>query len=374
MYPTDSEKTAKPNSKFFLFVKKEAFFFITLALTMLASIVSAPQVAAIRWNVICALFCLLLVCAGFKHSNLLTSLASKTIRAFNTPRRLGFIIILITGGLAMLVTNDVALITVVPLTMIIAKLSGENPSLLIIMETLSANILSALTPFGNPQNLYLYSFYSIPTAEFFRYTAPVCILGLLLVLAVNFFFNGGGNYATDVADVEIRNKPLLAVSLAGFSLNVLSILRMVDYRISLAVTAALFLVFNWRMFLKVDYFLLLTFVCFFLFTSSVTGMPAVRSLFSKLLTTPDSVLIVSAAVSQVISNVPTAALLSGFTDHYRELLLGVTIGGAGTLIASLANLISFRIYAAEYKTKKYLRAYTLLNIGILIFLVLFAVI
>lgn len=357
-------------AKLLPFIKKEAFFLITLAVTLAAAFVKAPDFSAIHWNVISALFCLMLVCAGFDRCNALTSLAGITIRAFNTPRRLGFILIAVTGALAMLVTNDVALLTIVPLTLTIARMSGENPALLIILETLSANVCSALTPFGNPQNLYLYSFYSIPTGDFFAITAPFCAVGLLVLLVINFLVNRGGYYATDATKAEITNKPLLAVSAAGFALNVLSVLRLVDYRISLAATVLLFLVLGRRMFLKVDYFLLLTFVCFFLFTGSVTGMPAVKQLFSHLLTSSDAVFLTAAAASQVISNVPAAVLLSGFTPHYRELLLGVSAGGMGTLVASLASLISYKLYANEYKTKKYMHTFTLLNVLVLAIVIL----
>lgn len=358
-------------SRLLPFMKKEAVFLAALALTALASAFSAPQVSAIRWNVIAALFCLMLVCAGFERCNVLIFLAGRAIRAFRTPRLLGLVLVLVTGALAMLVTNDVALITMVPLTMAIARMSGENPSLLVILETLSANVLSALTPFGNPQNLYLYSYYSIPTGEFFAITAPFCAFGLLLILLANLLFNGGGSYETTAPEAKVENRPLLLISAACFCLNVLSILRVLDYRISLAATAVIFLVFAPRLLLRVDWFLLLTFVCFFLFTSSVTGIPAVRALFSKALTTPASVLLGSAAVSQVISNVPAAALLSGFTGHYKELLLGVSAGGLGTLAASLASLISYRFYAAEYGVKKYMRAFTVLNAGMLGLLLVF---
>lgn len=346
--------------------KKEPFFVVTLLLTVVLSFFSRPHISAVHWNVISTLFSLMIICAAFQKCKLLTSLASAALNKFKTPRRLGFAMIFTAGGLAMFVTNDVALLTVVPLTLIMAQVSGEDPFMLIIFETIAANILSALTPFGNPQNLYLYSFFKIPPEKFFEMMIPFCLFGTALLCAANFFFNKGGTYKTQKHKFEICNGRLLAGASAAFIANILSVIGFIDYRIALVFTLITFLIIAPKLILKADFFLLMTFVLFFLFTDSVTQIPPLRNLFTHALNSRLAVLIASAGLSQIISNVPAAVLVSGFTNNYREILYGVSAGGLGTLVASLASLISYRFYVRSYKSGRYLKAFFALNFGILI--------
>lgn len=347
-------------------VKREPFFFITLFITLIFALISHPSISAVNWSVISTLFSLMLVCQAFEQSGLLALLARAALGMFCSPAKLGLAMIVTTGVLAMLITNDVALLTVVPLTLTMAKESGKDPYMLIILETMSANLFSALTPFGNPQNLYLYSYYGITAGEFIKVMLPLCLLGAALLVVLNLLFNRGDAYKTESAKTVIGDKRLLLRAAAAFVIIILSILRVLDYRIALAAT--LIILFSPRLILKADYFLLATFVLFFLFTDSVTGISAVSVFFSKMLSSKNAVVLLSAAASQIISNVPTAVLLSGFTDSYKELLYGVSAGGLGTLVASLASLISYKLYIKKYKGGKYLKAFTLLNFGALIFL------
>ena len=355
--------------KIVLLVKKEPFFVITLLLTVSFSIFSKPHISSVHWNVIATLFSLMLICHAFDQCRLLTSLAGKVLCTFKTPRKLGFAMIFATGVFAMFVTNDVALLTVVPLTMQMAKVSKKDPYLLIILETMAANLFSALTPFGNPQNLFLYSYFHIPVSGFFKIMIPFCLISGLLLVLINLVFNTGNAYKVEARKFELFDSRLLIGASAAFLLNILSVFRMIDYWISLAATLLIVIFFAPRLLLKVDYILLMTFVLFFLFTDSVTGIPMIKTFFAGLLNSKLSVLLASAGLSQIISNVPAAVLISGFTMHYRELLYGVSAGGLGTLVASLASLISYKLYIHEYKSARYIRIFSLMNFGVLFILI-----
>jgi Na+/H+ antiporter NhaD/arsenite permease-like protein len=324
-----------------------------------------PHIAAVDWSVISTLFSLMLVCLAFEECQLLTSLAGLALGTFKTPAKLGLAMIFFTGALAMFVTNDVALLTVVPLTMMMAKVSRKDPIMLIILETMSANIFSALTPFGNPQNLYLYSYYKIPFSSFFGIMIPFALLGVVLMCVINLLFNKGDAYKTEEQKPKICDKKLLYGASAIFLLNILSVFRVVDYRIVLAATVLLFLCLAPRLIVKVDYFLLLTFVLFFLFTDSIMGIPLIRAFLAGVLNSKSNVLLLSAGLSQVISNVPAAVLIAGFTKSYKEVLYGVSAGGLGTLVASLASFISYKLYARKYKAKRYVKVFSVLNFGAL---------
>jgi Na+/H+ antiporter NhaD/arsenite permease-like protein len=352
-------------------LKAEPFFVITLIATLALSFISRPHLKAISWNVIAILFSQMLVCGALEECSVLQSLAEWILGVFRTPVKLGLAMVLFTGALAMFVTNDIALFTVVPVTLSMAKITGKGPHLLVILETIAANLFSAVTPFGNPQNLYLYTFFDISAPEFFSIMLPFGLLGvILLLLAVPVLCRGTG-HQTEKRPFIVCNPKLMTGALIAFVLNILTVLRLLDYRLSLAASILIFILLAPKLFKSVDYILLLTFVLFFLFTDELTSVPAVRSLFSGLLSSKLSVLLSSAAVSQVISNVPAAVLLSGFTPHYKELLYGVSAGGLGTLIASLASLISYKLYIKEFAPEKrrYLKYFLILN-GIFLVLIL----
>jgi Na+/H+ antiporter NhaD/arsenite permease-like protein len=348
--------------------EKEPFFLVILLLTLALLPFSRPHFSAVHWDVIATLFSLMLTCLAFEQCRFLSSLSGAAAGAFSSRRMLGFALIAATGVLAMFVTNDVALFTVVPLTLLLAQASGKDPALLIILETISANVFSPLTPFGNPQNLYLYSFYKIPPAVFFQTMLPFCLMGGAILFALHFALSGGGPAAGRSSPFEIDDARLFAGASAAFALNVLSVLRILDFRIALAATLLIFIAAAPRLFLRVDYFLLLTFVLFFLFSDSITGIPWIRLFFHRALHTQTAVLLGSAALSQVISNVPAAVVISGFTGRYRELLYGVSAGGLGTPVASLASIISYKLYIRRYPNGKYMRKFLILNFSALLLL------
>lgn len=348
---------------------KEPFFLITLAATIIVSFFSLPKASAIHWNVLAILFSQMLVCIAFEECQLLNNLAGAALSRFSTPKKLGVAMVTLTGLMAMLVTNDIALLTVVPLTLKMAKMTRKNPYILIILETVAANIFSAFTPFGNPQNLYIFTYFNISIKEFFGTMLPFLLFGTFIMLLFTLVLSRGKTYDFEKQKIELKNKKLLIGASTAFVLNILAVLRLVDYRISLAVTVIIFLVFAPKLFLKADYILLLTFVLFFLFTDALTAIPEVKALLASVLKSESGVLLISAGVSQVISNVPAAVLLSVFTPHYRQLLYGVSAGGLGTLIASLASLISYKLYIKEYTAKKYLAVFLIINFAFLVILV-----
>lgn len=357
------------NKKVLSNAAKEPFFVITLLLTVVFSFFSKPHISAVHWNVIATLFSLMLICHAFDRCQLLSSLAGLALSVFKTPKKLGLVMIFATGVFAMFMTNDVALLAVVPLTMKMAKVSKKDPLILIILETMSANLFSALTPFGNPQNLYLYSYFKIQPLDFFKMMIPFCLIGVLLLVLINLIFNTGNAYKVEAQKFRIFDNKLFIGASVAFFLNILSVFRIIDYRITFSVTLLIFLLLAPHLITKVDYLLLMTFVLFFLFTDSVTGIQMIKAFFAGVLNSKLSVLLASAGLSQIISNVPAAVLISGFTPHFRELLYGVSAGGLGTLVASLASLISYKFYIREYKPGKYMRMFSLLNFGVLIIMI-----
>lgn len=352
-------------------LKDEPFFLITLTATIVLAIFSKPHATAIHWSVISILFAQMLVCAAFEECALLTSLAGWIVSVFGTPKKLGLAMVLFTGVLAMFITNDIALLTVVPVTISIAKITGRGPHILVVLETISANLFSAMTPFGNPQNLYLYTYFNIPVTEFFHIMLPFGLLGVILLVVSVPLLCRGGCYEAQKTPFVTKNPRLLAGALLVFLVNILSVLRVVDYRIALGLAFLVFLVLAPRLFKAADYVLLLTFVLFFLFTDALTSLPAVQGFFGSLLSSETSVLFTSVTLSQLISNVPAAVVLSSFTEHYRALLFGVSAGGLGTLIASLASLISYKLYIKTFQTEKqvYLKVFYVSNLAFLVVMV-----
>lgn len=324
------------------------------------------------WRVLSLLFCLMAVVAGFNEEGVFSGLAKSLAKRIRTSRGLYASMVLLSFFSAMVITNDVALITFVPFTLLLAESVGQrkNLILLIVMETAAANLGSALTPVGNPQNLYLYSRFSFSAAEFFFYTVPVTAISLVLILLCGLFIK---NEELSCASDEAFHidKPLKLFIYTGlFAVCLLSVFRAVHYTVPLVLTVILLLIFNRRLFSRVDYGLLLTFMFFFIFVGNLQRIESVRAFLSSVIAGRE--MITSVLVSQVISNVPAAMLLSGFTENKGALLLGVNIGGLGTPVASLASLISLQLYrkSSGAETGKYLLFFTVINAAFLILLTL----
>lgn len=352
------------------FLKKESVMTIAVILAVLSSFISSPKMEYIDFRVLILLFNLMIVVSAYRKLSVMDSIAVSILKKCNNSSTLSFALVFITFFSSMIITNDVALITFVPLSLITLEKAGINPIKTVVLQTIAANLGSCFTPIGNPQNLYIYSFYSVPSAEFFRITGVIILISAI-VLAVVTLISDRNNLTVDIKPIYPSSKTDTIVFSALFIIILLSVFNVIDYKIVLLITILTVFIVDRSLFMKVDYALLITFIGFFVFIGNISAVPAVRDFMSSLLRTPESTFFTSIAMSQIISNVPATVLLSGFTDHFKELLLGVNIGGMGTLIASLASLISYKIYAAENneETSAYMKKFTLYNIiGLLIFI------
>lgn len=320
---------------------------------------------------LCCLFGTLAVVCALKNIHFFAILARKVIRLAGNARMAAVALSYITFIGSMLIANDMALITFLPLGYLVFSAAGKkwDVARVFILQNIAANLGGMLTPFGNPQNLYLYSHFQIPTGEFMSIMLWPFVVSMLLVTACCFLIPP---YALRVSDTREERLPFVrtALYLTLFLMTILMIFRVLPIWLVLTAVVIGLLILDRKALTMVDYGLLATFVCFFIFSGNMSRLPAVRTFFSELL--EKNTLLTAVFSCQFISNVPTAVLLAQFTDQYAALLRGVNIGGTGTLIASLASLITFREFTAHYResTKMYLGLFTLMNFGFLLVLTL----
>ena len=351
------------------FLKKEIVLVIATVLAITSSLISTPKLSYIDFKVLILLFNLMIVVAAFKELKVLDNIAIELLKKCNTYTSISFALIFITFIASMIVTNDVALITFVPLSIVIAKKANIDVLKIVIFQTLAANLGSSFTPMGNPQNLFIYSYYNLSPLDFFKITVPIVILAIVF-LSILILKDKNMKLKLDLSDVIIENKRDVVLFSLLFGIILLSVFHIIDYKITFVVTIITVIILNKKLFKEIDYSLLITFIGFFVFIGNISTMDVVRSFMENILNSEKSTFISSILASQVISNVPATMLLSGFTGHFKELLLGVNIGGMGTLIASLASVISYKIYTGELREKndKYLRKFNLYNLlGLAIF-------
>jgi len=357
------------------FIKKNTVMVIALVAAVVTCFFVPPDKAYLGYfdfKTLTCLFCVLAVVCALKNIHFFYMLARKIVRLFKNARMSVLALVYITFIGSMLIANDMALLTFLPLGYFVLTTTGKEKymAFTFIMQNIAANLGGMLTPFGNPQNLYLYSFFDIPTGEFMGIMAPPFCLSILLITVCCLIFVKPEPLALD--DVQISLSPWrTGLYLALFALSILIVFRGIPYGIGLVVIPIVLFFVDRKALKKVDYPLLLTFVFFFIFSGNMARIDLVRSFFSALL--EKSTLIFSVLSCQCISNVPSAILLSQFTENYRDLLVGVNIGGAGTLIASLASLITFREYVRHNpgKTKYYIGMFSLYNFSFLIILTIF---
>ncbi len=353
------------------FIKKEPVLTaaaVCMVLSMLFVPPSAAYLSYIDFRVLALLFCLMAVVAGLQRHGLFTWLAKVLLSGRKTRRTLFLLLILLPFFSSMLVTNDVALITFVPFAVLILSLTGEQRYLIfvIVLQTVAANLGSMATPVGNPQNLYLYSAFGLSAGEFFRTVLPFVLLALPLLAAGVLFCPDSELSVSLPEDEKNGDSRFVTLYLFLFLLCLLSVFRILYYGLLFLIVCTALMLKDRALFKTMDYGLLLTFVCFFVFAGNIGAIDRVHEFLRGLLNVQP--LITSALASQVISNVPAAVLLAGFTDDWRSLMLGTDIGGLGTPIASLASLISFRLYlkTENADSAKYLSFFMLVNAGGLI--------
>lgn len=343
------------------------------ALAAVASMAAFPPVPdnlpayleAIDLRTIGLLFCLMTVVAGFTRAGLLARARTLLTRGQSGTRRIVLLLVTISFFASMVVTNDVALISFVPLTLLL--LQHATPRTLIIAlvaQTVAANLGSMMTPIGNPQNIYLYSTFNFDLGTFLATLAPYGILGLAASLLPCVLIPNEPLAANELREASI-NRHLLAVYSVLFALALACVGRIVSWELCTIVTIAACLVFDRSVLRHIDYSLLATFVCFFIFVGNLKHVDALVTALQGLLAGRE--VLVSALTSQVISNVPAAIMLSGFTHNATGLLIGTNIGGLGTPVASLASLITLRIYArfGNAQTGRYLLYFLVYNVILL---------
>lgn len=375
--------------------QKETVCCIAFLLAVISIFFVSPSknyISYIDFRVLALLFCLMAVVRGFSSIGVFTRLGTMLLTHVHSLRMLSALFIFLCFFFSMLITNDVALITFVPFTILVLSMAKQKKFLIpvIVLETIAANLGSMLTPLGNPQNLYLYTISGLSIGAFVRIMLPYSFVSAILLLIFILFLpkdtvstataastanltntvtaSNTSNVICEAVKARKNSRILFTAYLILFLLCLLTVLHILPYQIMFLLVLTGFLLLDYRVLKDVDYFLLLTFLCFFIFIGNMKQISLVHELISKLLVHHEVLMGIGA--SQIISNVPAAILLSGFTDDYSALLIGVNLGGLGTLIASLASLISFKFYANTdgSNKKRYLGIFTLYNAIFLVIL------
>ena len=336
----------------------------------------------INVRVLAILFSLMLIVAALGHIGTFDVLTNKLLGKVKTYRGISLLMSLLAFFLSMFLTNDVSLVTLVPFAIMVLAPFGENKKLMftLIIMTVAANLGSMLTPIGNPQNLYLYDNYKIALPEFLLLMLPYSALSLALIVALTFILIKGSDNLPSLNKTEGKKLSAfkLVIYFALFVLNILTVVGYVHFLISLGVTVVAMLIMDRKSFKKADYNLLATFVFFFILIGNIGRIDAITGALSGLVSSyPVPAAILS---SQIISNVPAAMLLSAFTDDGKSLIIGTNLGGLGTLIASMASLITYRFHAKFSKEQKektggkqdnYILNFTIINVVMLVILFAF---
>lgn len=359
-------------SKIRSFLRREPVLVIAALAALISCFFVPPDAGYLNYmdfRTLALLYCLMTVVAGLREAGLFSQLAHALCLRAGNLRVLGLLLVLMCFFSSMLITNDVALLTFVPFAVVVLGMAHRSSELIhvVVLQTAAANLGSMLTPVGNPQNLYLYSCYDLSLPEFIRITLPVWLLSLLLFLCSCLIFPGEKLELFLGEAPGIRRKTLLLYALL-FLLCLLVVLRILSWPLLLGIVILTLWFFDRKALREADFLLLLTFIAFFIFSGNLARIEAIDHLLRRLLNGREY--LTALLSSQIISNVPAALLLSGFTDQYRELLLGVNIGGLGTPIASLASLISMKLYSHSDHARpgRYLLEFTVVNLFLLILL------
>lgn len=372
------------------FVKKEIVLCVALVLAVVSAFIIPPDAAYIGYidfHTLAILFCLMGVMAGFRYIGMFQWIAGKLLKKVQKTSEIVMLLVMLCFFFSMLITNDVALITFVPFTFVVGKMLGEEtyrrmvlPT--VVLQTIAANLGSMLTPIGNPQNLYLYGISSMSLVEFMKIMLPYSVASLVLLVVCSLILGcklEKGEAAKVVASLEqgispADKKGALVIYLVLFVMCLLTVAQILPLWITFIAVVVGIVVTEYKELAHIDYALLLTFVAFFIFIGNMGRIPAFANLLQSLITGNEE--LVAILASQCISNVPAALLLSGFTSDVPALMVGTNLGGLGTLIASMASLISYKYVVAECATNeipggkgKYFLLFTVSNICFLIALV-----
>jgi Na+/H+ antiporter NhaD/arsenite permease-like protein len=352
---------------------------VACVLAVISSFIIKPDgeyIGYIDFRTLGILFCLMAVVAGIRRLGLFDLLSQKLLERAKNIRQLILILLLLCFVPSMLITNDVALITFVPFAFTLLDMAGNKfkekwimP--VVVMQTVAANLGSMLTPLGNPQNLYLYGKSDMGIGNFIMLMLPYSLVSLLLILIWVMVSTAKNNESISVVfdeQVKIKNNQKLLMYVLLFMVSLLVVLRIIHYSIALAVVLLCLLLFDRKTLRQVDYSLLITFVDFFIFIGNMGRIPAFRQFLENIINGRETLTAILA--SQVVSNVPAALLLSGFTNNVEALIVGTDLGGLGTLIASMASLISYKLFAQNNggKMGRYILYFTVVNVVFLLVL------
>ena len=361
------------------FVKNDYLLVISAVLALISLfLVPFDTIMTYSYNrileTICTLLIFLLIVAGLKECNALNKLAHKAVTNIRTTRALCLALILLPFFCAMLFSNDVALLTFVPLSITILSMAGLKGTIIIVvvLQTVSANVGSYLTPFGNPHNLYIFNFmdhYGFTLWEYEATLIPIVVVGAIVLIAIAMMIKNKPLTTELEEDIELKDKKVLIAICVLFVIAIVTVLDLIPFYITLAVIVLAFLVMMPRVFTKVNYSILFIFFFLFLFANGLTNMSEVHSLITDLMEWDP--MLTTVLVSQFTSNVPSTILLQPFTDDWAAVLVGADIGGFGTPIASMASIISIKLYLQEEDSsiKQYLKVFFAVNLVMLVVLI-----
>ena len=359
------------------FIKKEIVLSVSFVLAALSCIFVKPDILYVDYidfRTLCILLSLMITMAGFQQQGVFLQIGKNLAGRMHSMRGVSIILIALCFFSSMFITNDVALLTFVPFSIITLSISGQQKLFIdvIVLETVAANLGSMLTPLGNPQNLYLYSLSGMTLTEFIMLMLPYSIAaGILLIIFAVFMVKpepASIQEAGDFSASKQRNLLIIMYTLT-FLMSLLVVIRVLPYQAGLLAVLLPVLLFDREILKKPDYSLLFTFIFLFIFIGNIKRIPFLSELLKELVKLNETG--ISILLSQFISNVPAAILCSGFTENIPNLIIGTNLGGLGTLIASMASLISFKQYCTTEKpdAKRYLLRFTAVNVIFLIAMV-----
>lgn len=358
-------------------IKNDTVLIIAFVLAIISSFFVKPSwdyLNYIDFTTLALLFCLMLIVNGLQSIKLFEQVAIYFLKKMKTTRQLDILLVGLCFFFSMFITNDVALITFVPLAIIVLKMLKMEKRIVhvVVLQTLAANLGSMFTPIGNPQNLFLYTYFKMFLGDFLVTILPFVLISLVLIIIHIVKKQDEKIKTPTLHQKEDTNIVYLWLYLIMFGLCLLSVLHLISIFYLLPIICVGCFCLDKKTLIRVDYNLLLTFVGFFIFIGNLKNIEIISQFLSQLVTNNE--IAVSVVCSQVFSNVPATILLSGFTKNVHDLLIGVNIGGLGTLIASMASLISYKYIARmypEYK-KEYFKMFTKYNVIYLIVLCLAA--
>ena len=329
------------------FFAKETVLCIAAVCALLTMFLVPPDAQYLHYidfRVLCLLLCLMAVVSGFKSVGAFKWMTYQLLCRVKSGRILGVTLVLLPFFSSMLVTNDVALLVFIPFTLaLLTQLQCSGAIVpVIVLQTVAANLGSMATPVGNPQNLYLYAAYEMSAGDFFSVVLPLTAVSLVALVAASVPVLPKALPDQQLQDEKITSVKNLVIYVVLFAVCMLTVFRVVAYPVTTVLVVAVLALTDRKLLKEIDFMLLITFVFFFIVSENLGRVEFVRDFLQNLLN--KNTLLTAVGTSQIISNVPAAVLLSGFTDQWRELLAGVNIGGLGTPIASLASLITLKLY------------------------------